>query len=105
MFAQFARIVIGAPVEELPGVTAIAYQASRVREQLRDRHARDRRMETIDVVAGRIVELELALLTQLHDSRGGESLGVRGDAEAVARGELLTAVQVGVAEGALQHDL
>src|SRR5205085_1579488 len=103
MFAQFARIVIGAPVEELPGVTAIAYQTSRVREELRDRDARDRQMETIDVVAGRIVELELPLLAQLHDARRGEALRMRGDAETVPRRQLFTGVQVGVAEGALQH--
>src|SRR3954471_21049911 len=102
MFAQFARIVIGAPVEELPGVTAIAYQTSRVREQLRDRHARDRRMETIDVVAGRIVELELPLLAQLHDAGGGEALRMRGDAEAVSRGERFAGVEIGVTEASFE---
>src|SRR3954452_5388275 len=105
MFAQFARIVIGAPVEELSGVTAIASQTSRVRKQLRDRHARDRRMQTIDVVAGRIVELELPLLTQLHDARGGEALGMRRDAEAVSRGERFAAVEIGMTEGVFEHDL
>src|SRR3954454_13060526 len=98
-------MVIGARVEELPGVTAIAHEPSRVREQLRDRHARDRRMETIDVVAGRIVELELPLLAQLHDARGGEALGMRGDAEAVSRREGFAGVEIRRAEGPLEEDL
>ena len=54
---------------------------------------------------GRVVELELALLAQLHDAGGGEALRMRGDAEAVARRERFAGVEIGGAEGALQHDL
>ena len=45
----------------------------------------DVRMQAADILADRIVEPQLALLAQLHDAGGGESLRMRGDAEAVAR--------------------
>jgi hypothetical protein len=44
------------------------------------------------------------LLAQLQDAGGGEALGMRGDAKAMARRQRLAGRQIGVAEGALEHD-
>ncbi len=57
------------------------------------------------MLADGVVEPDLALLAQLHDAGGGEALGVRGDAEAVARGELLAGIEIGEAERMLGDDL
>ena len=91
-----ARVEIRPPVDELAGVVAVADDAGGVREKLRDGRARDRRMQAVDIIAGRIVELELALLAQLHDAGGGEAFGMRGDAEAMARGQLFAGREIGV---------
>src|SRR5262249_1203692 len=63
------------------------------------------RVRPIPVIARRIVKLELALLAQLHDASGSEALRMRSDAEAVARRQRFASVEIGEAEGALQHDL
>ena len=52
-----------------------------------------------------IVEPQLALLAQLHDSGGGETLRMRRDPEAVARGELFAGGEIGVAERVFSDDL
>ena len=76
-----------------------------MREQLRDRHARDRPdAARRRICPAGIVELELALLAQLHDAGGGEALRVRGDAKAVARRERLAGREIGGTEGALEDD-
>ena len=55
-------------------------------------------------LADRIIELELALLAQLHDAGGREALRVRRDTEAMARRQALAFVQVGVAKRLVEHD-
>src|SRR5215213_2019010 len=105
MLGKLARAVIRPPVMKLPGVTTVTDKARRVREQLRDGHARDRRMQAADELPGSIVELELAMLAQLHNAGGGEALGMRGDAKAMARSERFAGVQIGKSERALQHHL
>jgi hypothetical protein len=52
----------------------------------------------------RVVELELALLTQLQDSRRSEALRVRGDAKTVAWGKRLAGRQIGGAERVFKND-
>src|SRR4051812_33279 len=76
-----------------------------MREKLRDGHARDRRMQVVYVVTGRVVELELALFAQLHDAGGGEAFGVRSNPEAMTRRERFTGRQIGRAKGPFEHDL
>src|SRR5258707_11564631 len=55
-------------------------------------------MQAADILADRVVEPNLALLAQLHDAGRGKALRMRGDAEAMARGELLAGVEIGEAE-------
>ena len=102
---QLLGVEIGAAVDELAGIGAVARQPGAVREHLRDRRLGDARMQAADILADRIVEPELALLAQLHDAGRGKALRVRGDAEAVARGQLLAGVEIGEAECMLGDDL
>jgi hypothetical protein len=76
-----------------------------VGQQLREGHARDRRMQAGDVLSGRIVELQLALLAQFQHACGGEALRMRGDAKAMARRERLAGREIRRAEGPLENDL
>jgi len=62
-------------------------------------------MQAADILADGIVEPELALLTQLHHAGRSKALGVRGDAEAMARRQLLAGIEIGEAEGVLGNDL
>ena len=64
----------------------------------------DPRIQTIDVIADRVVELELAPLAQLHQGRRGKTLRLGGDAEAMARRQRRSGRQVGVTERALEDD-
>ena len=84
--------------QELAGLLAVADDAGAVGEDLAERGAGNPRVQTVDVVSDRVVELELALLAQLHHAGGGEALGMRGDAKAMARREADAPGQVGVAE-------
>ncbi|MET4444749.1 hypothetical protein ABIB75_003026 [Bradyrhizobium sp. GM2.2] len=102
---QLARVEIGTAVDELAGIGAVARQSRAVREHLRNRRFGDARMQAGDMLADGIVEPELALLAQLHDAGRGKALRVRGDAEAVARGELLAGVEIGEAERMLGNHL
>ncbi|MGY4428991.1 hypothetical protein ACVWWO_001468 [Bradyrhizobium sp. F1.13.1] len=101
---QLARVEIGTAVDELTGIGAVARQSRAVRQHLRNRRFRDARMQAGDILANGIVEPELALLAQLHDAGRGKALRVRGDAETVARGELLAGVEIGEAERVLGDD-
>jgi hypothetical protein len=89
----------------LSRIGAVAGQACGVRQQLRDGLLRDLRMQIPDMLADRIVEAQFAPLPQLHDARGGECLGMRGDAKAVARCEFLAAVEIGETECALAYQI
>jgi hypothetical protein len=73
---QLAGVEERAAVLPLAGVGAVADKAGAVREQLRDRRLGHGRMQPLDVAADGIVELQLALLAQFHDTGGGEALGV-----------------------------
>ena len=63
------------------------------------------RMQTLHVLANRVVQAQLAGLAQLHDAGSGETLGMRGDAKAVARRERLAGQQIGRPECSLEGDL
>lgn len=99
------RVEIGAAVDELAGISAVARQPGAVREHLGNRGLGHARMQVAHILADGIVEPELALLAQLHDAGRGKALRVRGDAEAVARSELLASVEIGKAERMLGDDL
>ena len=101
---QLLGVEEGAPIQELAGLLAVADDAGAVREDLAERGAGNPRVQALDVVSDRIVELELTLLAQLHDAGGGVALGVRGDAKAMARREGGALGQIGVAERLLQDD-
>lgn len=101
---QFPGVEIGAAVDELTGIGAIACQPGTVRQHLRNRRLSDARMQAADILADRVVEPDLALLAQLHDAGRSKTLGVRSDSEAVARGQLLAGVEIGEAEGMLGDD-
>ena len=106
---EFLQELLGAEegpaMGPLAGVLAIADDAGGVREQLRNSRLRHCRVQALHVAAGRIVELQLALLAQLHDAGGGEALGMRGDAHQMPRRQLDLAIRIGVAPGLLQHHL
>ncbi len=102
---QLLRVEIGAAVDELAGIGAVARQARAVRQHLCDRRLGNARMQAADMLADGIVEPELALLAQLHDAGCGEALGMGGDPEEMARGELLAGVEIGETEGMLGDDL
>ena len=95
---QLLRIEVGSPVDELAGIGAVAGQAGAVREKLRDGGFGDLRMQALHILPDRIVQPQLALLPQLHDSGRGETLGMRSDPEAVARGQLFAGGEIGLAE-------
>lgn len=99
------RVEIGTAVDELAGIGAVARQPGAVREYLGDRGLGDTRMQAADILADGIIEPDLALLAQPHDAGGGKALRVRGDAEAVARCELLAGVEIGKPERMLGDDL
>jgi hypothetical protein len=69
-----------------------------VREGLRDGGFRDLRMQAFDILPDRIVKPQLAPLAEFHDSGGGETLRMRCDPKAVARGELFAGGEIGMAE-------
>jgi hypothetical protein len=71
-------------------------------KQLRDRRFGNRRMKALDIPPDAIVETQLPLLAELHDAGGGETLRMRGHAEAVARRERHSADEIGVPEGLLE---
>src|SRR6185503_6008113 len=101
---ELGLVKVGPAIGELPSIRAVTDDTGRVRKQLRDGGARDRRVQAIDIVPGRVVEFELALLTQLQNSGGREALGMRGDAKAMARGQRLAGAEIGGAERAFEHD-
>lgn len=73
---ELLRVKIGPVIGELSGVGAIAGEAGAVRQQLRDGGFRDLRMEAFDKLPDRIVQPQFAPLAELHDSGGGETLGM-----------------------------
>jgi hypothetical protein len=73
---QLGFVEVRPPVEELAGILAVTDDAGGMREKLRDGRAGDIRVQAFDVVSRRIVEFELALLTQLHDAGRREALRV-----------------------------
>jgi hypothetical protein len=60
-------------------------------------------MQPADVAADPLIELQLALLAQLHDSGGGKALRVGSDAKTMARRERRALTQVRMAERLLEH--
>ena len=102
---QFPLGEVGPAINELAGIRAIAGEAGTVRKHLRDGGFRDLRMQAFDILPDRIVEPQLALLAQLHDFGGGETLRMRSDPEAVARGEFFAGDEIGVAERVFGNDL
>src|SRR5690242_5395398 len=90
---------------EIPGIGAVAHNAGAVRKELADRRFADLRMQTLHVLANRVVQAQLAAFAQLHDAGSGETLGMRGDAETVARSERLARGQIGRPECSLEGDL
>ena len=79
---------VGEGPHELPvvAVAAVADEPATVGEQLAQRDPGDRRRrQRRQPLPHRVVEAQHAALGEAHDRRGGERLGVRGDAEAVVR--------------------
>src|ERR1700722_8592649 len=89
----------------LADVATISGDTGAMGENLPDRGPGDRRVQLAHIVADGIVELELALLTQLHRPRGGETFRVRGDAESMARSQLFASREIGGSESLLEQDL
>ena len=75
-----------------------------MREELRDRDLRDRRMEALDMLPDTIVEAEPAVLAKLHDAGSGEALRMGGHTKTVPRRQRLSADEIGEAEGPLKDD-
>ena len=98
-------VEVGPAVDELAGIGAVAGKAGAVRQKLRDGGFGDLRMQALHILPDRIVQPQLTLLPQLHDSGRGETLGMRSDPEAVARGELFAGGEIGVAEREFRDDL
>jgi hypothetical protein len=62
-------------------------------------------LEASDVGAGVVVELQPALLAQLHDRRRREALRVRGDPVPMPRRQRLAGIEISVAERSLPRQL
>src|SRR5262249_9707984 len=75
-----------------------------VRKQLRDCRLRNRRVEALHVLAGAVVETELALFAKLHDAGSGETLGMRRDTKAMTWRQRRLADNIGKAEGPFEDD-
>jgi len=75
-----------------------------VREQLCDGDAREVPVQPLDMATDGIVQRQAPAFAQQHDASGGEGFGVRGDAEAVARGQRFGARQVGGSKSLFQND-
>ena len=86
-------------------ISSVARQPGAVREHMGNRGLGHARMQAADILADGIVEAELALLAQLHNAGRGKALRVRGNAEAVARSELLASVEIGKPKCMLGDDL
>jgi hypothetical protein len=82
--AQFGFVEKGAPLLPERGVHAVTHHARTVRKKLGDRRLAGRRVEPVDMPAGRVVEMQLARLMQPEDPGRGEGLRVRSDAESGA---------------------
>jgi hypothetical protein len=62
-------------------------------------------MQTLDVLANRVVQAQLAGFAQFHNAGSGETLGMRGYSKTVARGEWLARCQIGRPERSLEGNL
>ena len=62
-------------------------------------------LERGDVLAGALVDRELAFFHELQDGDAGQRLRLRGDAELRVHGHLAAGFAVGPADGALVHGL
>ena len=103
--AQLFLVGEGAPAQPLIAGQPVAHDARAVQEQLAQPHLGQRRVEPGYVRADLVVQTQRAALAQLHDSRGRERLGVRGDTNAMARRQRRAGGQVGAAESRLEDDL
>ena len=100
--AQLVLAEERAAVLPLAGIGAVADQPGAVRQQLRERHLGDGRMQAVNKPPCRIVELEPARFAQFHDRGGGEALRMRSDAKAVTRGQCRAGAEIGDAERLFQ---